>query len=329
MLDTCHPDVRFALEFVADACKVTQQVYQELGASHIEKSDLSPVSVADLSVQALAGRRLMEALPDDTLVGEESSDVLHGSGADETIAHIVRFAGSIAPDASADNVASWIDRGNGEPGGRFWTLDPVDGTKGFLRGDQYAVALGLIEDGQVQLGVLGCPNLDPSANPQTGAGLIAIAVRGQGAWARAIDGMDWTKLSVSPQTDARHARVLRSYEKGHTNASDTDLIMRALGIEASAVTMDSQAKYAVLAAGHAELLLRLLNPGKETYKERIWDQAAGSILLEEAGGKITDLLGNPLDFRQGRTLAQNTGVLATNASFHEAALKAVHEVCGL
>lgn len=46
----------------------------------------------------------------------------------------------------------------GGPNGRFWALDPVDGTLGFVRGDQYAVALALIEDGEVVLGVLGCPN---------------------------------------------------------------------------------------------------------------------------------------------------------------------------
>lgn len=46
----------------------------------------------------------------------------------------------------------------GGPKGKFWVLDPVDGTLGFVRGDQYAVALALIEDGQVTLGVLGCPN---------------------------------------------------------------------------------------------------------------------------------------------------------------------------
>lgn len=46
----------------------------------------------------------------------------------------------------------------GGPTGRHWVLDPVDGTLGFVRGDQYAVALALIENGKVVLGVLGCPN---------------------------------------------------------------------------------------------------------------------------------------------------------------------------
>jgi len=64
----------------------------------------------------------------------------------------------------------------------MWTLDPIDGTKGFLRGGQYAVCLALIEDAQVQLGVIGCPNLlvDPS-NQDGPRGCLFVAVKGQGA----------------------------------------------------------------------------------------------------------------------------------------------------
>jgi 3'(2'), 5'-bisphosphate nucleotidase len=64
----------------------------------------------------------------------------------------------------------------------MWTIDPIDGTKGFLRGEQYAVCVSLIVDAQVQVGVIGCPNLpiDPQ-NPDSGRGCIFVAVRGHGA----------------------------------------------------------------------------------------------------------------------------------------------------
>jgi 3'(2'), 5'-bisphosphate nucleotidase len=64
----------------------------------------------------------------------------------------------------------------------MWTIDPIDGTKGFLRGEQYAVCLSFIVDSIVQVGVIGCPNLP--VNPQSseeGTGCIFVAVRGQGA----------------------------------------------------------------------------------------------------------------------------------------------------
>jgi 3'(2'), 5'-bisphosphate nucleotidase len=90
--------------------------------------------------------------------------------------------------------------------------------------------------------------------------------------------------------------------------------------------MDSQAKYAVLAAGVGDVNLRLISPKMPAYRERIWDQAAGSIVVEEAGGRVTDLDGKPLDFAQGRTLATNRGVLATNGQLHDALLDGLKEI---
>ena len=61
----------------------------------------------------------------------------------------------------SDEICSWIDHGGAvHYRERFWTLDPIDGTKGFLRGEQYAVALALIEGGEVVVAALACPNLD-------------------------------------------------------------------------------------------------------------------------------------------------------------------------
>ena len=60
----------------------------------------------------------------------------------------------------ADEVCRWIDHGGGSQySERFWTLDPIDGTKGFLRGEQYAVALALIVEGRIAVAALACPNL--------------------------------------------------------------------------------------------------------------------------------------------------------------------------
>ena len=70
-------------------------------------------------------------------------------------------------------------------------------------------------------------------------------------------------------------------------------------------------------------LLRLLSSRQPDYRECIWDQAAGAIVVEEAGGRITDLRGRPLDFGQGRTLAANRGVCASNGRLHDAALEAL------
>jgi 3'(2'), 5'-bisphosphate nucleotidase len=91
--------------------------------------------------------------------------------------------------------------------------------------------------------------------------------------------------------------------------------------------MDSQAKYGILARGDGSVYLRL--PTKKGYEEKIWDHAAGCIIVEEAGGKVTDLTGKPLDFSQGKTLSKNKGVIATNGKLHDIVMSAVQKVVRL
>ncbi len=121
-------------------------------------------------------------------------------------------------------------------------------------------------------------------------------------------------------------RILRSFEAGHTDAGLIEEFAQYLGVEREPVRMDSQAKYAVLAAGGGELMVRLLSPEKPDYREKVWDQAAGSIIVEEAGGRVSDLNGQALDFAQGRTLKNNRGVLASNGYLHPIAQQTLKEL---
>jgi 3'(2'), 5'-bisphosphate nucleotidase len=136
----------------------------------------------------------------------------------------------------------------------------------------------------------------------------------------------YTRLTVSSQKKPENARLLRSFESGHTNSDQIDEFQMVLGSQTDPVRMDSQVKYALLAAGWGEIYLRLLSPKKLDYKEKIWDQAAGSLIVEEAGGRVTDLDGKPLDFSQGRTLKENRGICATNGRLHTEVLEALRSV---
>lgn len=322
------PHIQFAIDAVRQASLLIRHIQAELAPQAAEKADRSPVTVADFSAQALVGMLLAKHLPDESLVGEESSGML-ADPANRGIAELTRhYISQVVPGVTMDQVLTWIDRGNAEPGDTFWTLDPLDGTLGFLRGDQYAVALGFIQDGEVQIGVLGCPNLrDACVEDHTGPGTLILAQRDRGTWATPLLGSkEYHKLSVSTTANGNQARLVRSVEKAHTNASQVDLLAEALGTSQPPVLMDSQAKYALLAAGAGDVVLRLLSKDRPSYKEKIWDQAAGSLVVEEAGGKITDLDGKPLDFRHGQTLAQNRGVVASNGLLHETVLKAVKKL---
>jgi 3'(2'), 5'-bisphosphate nucleotidase len=327
MLDLKQPELNFAIEAVREASLMVRQIQAALVSPALTKGDRSPVTVADFTSQALIGRRLAEHFPQAALVAEEDASALLALEGAGTLQQVVEFARLALPEATSQAVCSWIDINRADSGQRFWTLDPIDGTKGFLRGDHYAIALALVEAGTVQIGVLGCPNLTLAGVEAAGAGVLIAASRGQGAWLTDLDQPGrYTSLTVSSVNDPRQARLLRSFESGHTNVSQIDRFAQALGAQAEPVRMDSQAKYGVLAAGQGEIILRLLSSSQLDYREKIWDQAAGSIILEEAGGRITDLQGRPLDFSTGRQLHNNRGILATNSHLHEAALQALREI---
>jgi 3'(2'), 5'-bisphosphate nucleotidase len=325
MFDIYSPEVKFAIESVRQASYLVRQVGAELVPDSISKSDLSPVTVGDFAAQALVGFLLGKSFPEDILVAEEDSASLCNQEQEQLLERVTGYVGHFVQGARKEQVCSWIDRGKGSPAGRFWTLDPIDGTKGYLRGDQYAIALALVEDGQVQLGVLGCPNLSDAYRPDPGGpGSVVVAKRGEGAWTTSMaSALEFDPLSVSERQDPTQARLLRSFEARHTNVRKIDQLVETLQIQANPVSMDSQAKYAVLASGKAEVMIRLLSPEKPDYREKIWDQAAGSIVVQEAGGRVTDLDGKALDFTAGRELLNNRGVLVTNGKLHGVFLEAL------
>lgn len=328
MLPIDLAEARFALSAVRLAALLAKQIRSELVLSAQTKADRSPVTVADYASQALTARLLAEAFPDDRLVAEEDAASLRledQSALRQQVAHYVRLN---LPEATPERVCEWINRGAAQPGGRFWTLDPLDGTKGFLRGDQYAVALALIEAGHVQVAALGCPNLSDGCRPDHGGpGSLILAACGRGCWITSLQSPgEFRRMHVSPQGDPAHARLLRSFESGHTNPEQVEALQDALGLQGAPVAMDSQAKYALLAAGQAELIVRLLSPARPDYREKIWDQAAGALIVEEAGGMVTDLDGKALDFNTGRTLVNNRGVLASNGRLHALALQALRSL---
>ena len=325
------PEAKFAVAAVREAALIARRVQQELVVEAIAKDDKSPVTVADFASQAVVAKRLSDAFPGEVLIGEESAASLRTEEGRSTLEQITHFVRHIFPAATTKDVCEWIDRGAVQsPPPRYWTLDPVDGTKGFLRGDQYAVAFAQVSNGTVQVGALGCPELEEAKRPiKGGVGCVLLAVRGQGTVVQPLDvtdDTDWAKLSVSDHSAQANARLLCSVEKAHTDTGGIGLLVKTLAISADPVPMDSQAKYAVLAAGAGDVNLRLISPNMPDYREKVWDQAAGSIVVEEAGGRVTDLDGKPLDFAQGRTLAGNRGVLATNGKLHDALLAGLKQI---
>ena len=78
---------------------------------------------------------------------------------------------------------------------QFWTLDPIDGTKGFLRNAQWCTALTLIHSYKPSFAVLGCPNLSYQSNETKGDGCVFWAHKNKGAWTQSLSHKQKRKLS--------------------------------------------------------------------------------------------------------------------------------------
>ena len=312
-----EPERTAAVEAVRGAARACEEMRKSGAFSRaLEKTDGSPVTLADFFVQAAINCDLASAFPDIPVAAEESSAFLE-DGAGE----LLESLRGLLPGKSEADVLRAVDGGSyGGGAGRFWTLDPVDGTKGFLADRQYAVALALIEDGEAVVGVLGCPRLGG------GNGSLFFAEKGLGAYQTSLAGGPAARISVSGVRRARDAVMCESAEPSHSSRGHSERIAGLLGMDARPVRIDSQCKYAVVARGDASVYFRL--PMEKDYEENIWDHAAGCAVVGEAGGEVTDCAGKPLDFSLGITLRANRGVVGTNGIIHREVLEAVEKAIG-
>src|SRR5204863_159195 len=139
-----------------------------------------------------------------------------------------------------------------------------------------------------------------------------------------LEGSTPKNIRVSAVSDPAQAVFCESVESGHSSHDDSARVAALLGVRSPPHRIDSQCKYAAVARGDASIYLRL--PTKAGYEEKIWDHAAGCLIVKEAGGQVTDIQGDPLDFSRGRTLAANRGVVATNGHLHPRVLDALRHV---
>jgi 3'(2'), 5'-bisphosphate nucleotidase len=324
-MDENSPEVVMAIEATIKASTLCRKVRMDLvGGESILKSDRSPVTIADYGSQAITCKLIRERFPHDTIVAEEDSKELRRPDRSRILEQVTNYVNAFVPDSSSEDVCSWIDFSSNSITDRFWTLDPIDGTKGFLRGDQYAIALALIENGVVKLGILACPNLYLDINSPFGEkGCLFVALKEKGSAQMDMSGMKRRAIFVSKVKNPSESIITESVESDHADHLTHQRLAQKLNISKLPLRMDSQAKYGILARGEATLYLRVPSPSEPGYKENIWDHAAGTIIAEEAGGRVTDILGHPLDFSCGVKMVKNHGILVSNGILHDLVLKAL------
>lgn len=323
---------------VLRACILTKRMLNHVQG--ISKEDASPVTVADFAAQALLISTVRHAFPTYGFVGEEdASEMRKDSDLAQRVFDLVKSVkapglepGSVVPGpASISEMLDMIDLGGkGEGGnkGRFWVMDPIDGTKMFLEGGQYAVSLALIEDGKEVLGVLGCPNLKLDAAghvretsvDKDGLGIMLSAVKGQGVTTRTLSKADDLPLSkpMARLTAPANMKDLHVVDCVESKASRHDIVKTLMeefgGRYPGTEVWSSHMRYAALIVGGGDFQLRV--PSAKGATPCIWDHAGAQLIFTELGGKVTDLDGKDIDFSAGRKLVQNRGMVIAKTGIH-------------
>ena len=282
-----------------------------------------PVTVADYGSQAVILEAVAAAFSGHGVIAEEGAAHFAGHAGEAGAEQIVRLVGrALGRSVSLAEVLGWIDHRGGAAAPFTWVIDPIDGTKGFLRRDQFAVAVGLLHEGVPVAGVLGCPHLPRHlTDPASPRGLLFWGGRGLGAFREGLDGGEPEPISVSEVTQATQVRVLGSVESAHGDPAVLQAVIDRAGLGGGWVRLDSQVKYGAVASGMAEVYLRPRS--RPDYRDCIWDHAAGVAVVEAAGGRVSDLDGRALDFSLGSRLEANRGVLVSNGRVHDLVLEAL------
>lgn len=257
-------ETRYATE-LARAIELARQAgaqaaAMQRGELHVEmKPGDEPVTMADRRASELIVAGLAERFPADPVISEELTP---------------------APGAL------------GAP--RYWLVDPIDGTKDFIRGeDGWAVMIGLVCDGRPEVGVVYQPTIDRLFY---GVPEGSFMVR---------DGAT-TRLAVSDVAAVSELRLVAS--KSHRNA-DIDRVKRELGCTDEINVGSVGIKLCVIAAGIRDLYV---NPAAKT---KAWDTCAPEAILVPAGGRLSDLFGAPINYTH--ELAHRRGLMGSNGRVHD------------
>jgi 3'(2'), 5'-bisphosphate nucleotidase len=227
-----------------------------------DADDREPVTQADKLANEIIVERLRQEFPDDGMLAEESIDTSHR-----------------------------LDKP------RVWMIDPLDGTTGFIDGNgDFAVQIGLTENGQCVLGVVYLPL----------TGVLYRAVRGGGTWIERPD-YEVEKARVSDHGEISTMRLAAS--RSHRSPR-MDKVVQAFGLKEEVLRGSVGIKVGLIVEQQCDLYVHLSPRTKQ------WDTCAPEIILREAGGSITDLFGQPLGYNKAQVQNRN-GVVASNGVAHQ------------
>lgn len=353
-----YKELEAAVNVVHRACRICVDVQKSLFSDDggvLEKNDNTPVTIADFSVQALISLELKKLFPWIPLVAEEDSAFLRSNNLADVVVNVVKDNTSFTHEQLTDDeVLEAIDRGGSNATAfeakpaTYWVLDPIDGTRGFVKGGSalYVVGLALIVEGETVLGVMGCPNWkDNSLNKsstdvqecqkhESALGIIMAAHVGCGTWTIRLPdllgglmNMDsfWERCFVDESSLLHEGRFCipesqtwdsiplsdsLSATTNATNVGDKQVLLLP-------ACCGSLCKYLMVASGRASVFI--VRSRTRTIM-KAWDHVVGMICVHEAGGKVTDWRGSKINLAADeiarRIISPSGGVLVTNGTLH-------------
>jgi histidinol-phosphatase len=257
-----HPDLAFAFDLADLADSISLPRFRAADLVVDTKPDMTPVSEADRAVEQAIRERVATRRPGDTVLGEEFG-------------------------ASSNEVAA--KESEAPPGGCRWIVDPIDGTKNYVRGiPVWATLIALERESEVTVGLASAPAL----------GRRWWAVRGQGAFA------DGRPISVSRVERLEDVQLtfggFRTWRKYGLLDRFMELASRCWRVRG----FGDFWMHMLVAEGSADVAVEM--------EVNLWDLAAPKLILEEAGGRFTDL--------SGRATAEGGSALSTNGLLHDEVL---------
>ena len=313
-----------AVRDAAQLCRTIQShSVQGINKFSQAKGSSEPVTIGDYGSQALIGRALMSHFPDDAAIAEESGHQFATLVAPDKQREVIAFLQEILGEpVTVEDVVSWLDFGKDRTAARTWVIDPIDGTRGFIAGRHYSICVGTLENGIPTDAVMACPHY------KDGVGAI-FYTRDSRVYRTDIEGNNAQPVQVSTRQQPSEWIAVQSYEDSNRGKKDAVKVVTEAELMplVAIADFDSMEKYALVACGDADFLIRLPERSR-TSPHMIWDHVAGVALVLAGGGVATDFDGSPLDFTQGKILP-NQGMFVSSGIMHEQIATAARTVIGV
>ncbi|MBD3342735.1 MAG: hypothetical protein GF353_26800 [Candidatus Lokiarchaeota archaeon] len=287
-------ELEFAIEISKTALRITEW-FKAVGFESFKKVDDTPVTLADLAAQIYIVSNLKTHFPDDQIISEEDSTYLSNQAE-----KLIKRSFEELNLNNSFNLKEILNY-NGKQVNRKWTIDPIDGTKGFQEDLYYAVGISLMEGSDRKISVITAPKfLDKGFTTFT-------AEKGNGAKV-SYEGKEFIPIKVSDQNSLEEATLVRSL---HFDKEWVSKFAQVANIK-KFVRIDSMLKFCMVATGIADLYVKPVDMD-HSYT---WDYAPGDLLVSEAGGIISDLNNKPVNFNEEKFICKTPGFSVDNCVLH-------------